>query len=69
MDKKMDFVARQLKKQGEILDFRFDPVSGKLKVRFPSGNLRTFSDVPALLLVTSEATRNKIQAMDKKRGD
>jgi hypothetical protein len=36
----MDFVARQMKKQGEILDFRFDPVSGKLKVRFPSRNLR-----------------------------
>jgi hypothetical protein len=68
-DRRMDFVAREMKKQGEILDFRFDPVSGKLKVRFPSGNLRTFSDVPALLLVTSETTRNKIQAMDKKRGD
>jgi hypothetical protein len=60
-DRRMDFVARQMKKLGEIL--------GKLKVRFPSGNLRTFSDVPALLLVTSETTRNKIQAMDKKRGD
>jgi hypothetical protein len=39
-DRRMDFVARQMKKQGEILDFRFDPVSGKLKVRFPSRNLR-----------------------------
>jgi hypothetical protein len=38
-DKRMDFVTKQMKKQGEILDFRFDPVSGKLKIRFPSGNL------------------------------
>jgi hypothetical protein len=68
-DRRMDFVAWRMKKQGEILDFRFDPVSGKPKVRFPTGNLWTFSDVPALLLVTSETTRNKIQAMDKKLRD
>ena len=66
-DKTMDFVARNMKKAGELKDFIWHYVSGRLKVTFPNGKRKTFSSARALRKCCSQQLLSELKAKDKKR--
>ena len=66
-DKTMDFVARNMKKAGELKDFIWHYVSGRLKVTFPNGKRKTFSAARALRKCCSPQLLRELKAKDKKR--
>ena len=69
-DHRLDFIARQMKKHGEIKSFIWHYVSGRLKVTYPDDCPRdnkreTFSEADDLLDRCSERLKGEIAAKDK----
>ena len=64
-DHRMDFIARHMRKAGELKSFIWAFSSGRLKVTFPNGNRRTFSEAKALYAECSERLQAMIDAKDK----
>ena len=64
-DHRMDFIARHMRKAGELKSFIWAFSSGRLKVTFPNGNRRTFSEAKALYAECSKRLQAMIDAKDK----
>ena len=66
-DHTMDFVARNMKRTGELKSFIWHYVSGRLKVTFPDGKRKTFSTARALRSECSERLLGELKAKDRER--
>ena len=64
-DKRLSFIARQMREAKEISRFVFDSVSGRLKVTFRDDGRQTFSEASDLLARCSPHLVNKIAQLDK----
>ena len=64
-DHRMDFIARHMRKAGELKSFIWHFASGRLKVTLSDGNRRTFSEAKALYAECSKRLQAKIDAEDK----
>ena len=66
-DKTMDFVARNMRRTGELKSFIWHYVSGRLKVTLPNGKRKTFSTARALRKECSQRLLSELKAKDRKR--
>ena len=66
-DNTMDFVARNMRRTGELKSFIWHYVSGRLKVTLPNGKRKTFSTARALRKECSQRLLSELKAKDKKR--
>ena len=65
-DRRLGFIARQMRKAKEIERFVFDSVSGRLKVTFPGQKeSQSFSEASDLLARCSPTLNSKIADLDK----
>ena len=66
-DRTMDFVARNMKRTGELKSFIWHYVSGRLKVTFPTGKRKTFTSARALRKECSQRLLSELDTKDKER--
>ena len=64
-DHRLDFIARTMKKEGELKHFIWHYASGRLKVTFANDDRRTFTEAKDLYAKCSERCRARIDAEDK----
>ena len=65
-DRRLGFIARQMRKAKELTSFVFDSGSGRLKATFPGQKeSESFSEASDLLARCSPALNNKIAVLDK----
>ena len=64
-DHRMDFIARTMRREGELKSFIWVFSSGRLRVTFSNGNRRNFSEAKDLYAMCSERLQAKIDAKDK----
>ena len=66
-DHRLAFIARTMRRAGELKSSFWVFSSGRLRVHFPNGNRRNFSEASDLYAVCSKQTQDKIDAEDKKQ--
>ena len=66
-DKTLDFVARNMRRTGELKSFIWHYVSGRLKVTFPNDKRMTFSSARALRKKCSQRLLSELKTKDKER--
>ena len=66
-DNTMDFVARNMRRVGELKSFIWHYASGRLKVTLPNGKRKTFSTARALRKECSQRLLSELKAKDRKR--
>ena len=66
-DHRLSWIARQMRKEGELHSFIWHYVSGRLKVTYPGEKQEreSFSDADALFAQCSERLQDKLRALDK----
>ena len=66
-DHRLAFIARTMRRAGELKSSFWVFSSGRLRVHFPNGNRRNFSEATDLYAECSKQTQDKIDAEDRKQ--
>ena len=66
-DHRLAFIARSMQRAGELKSSFWVFSSGRLRVHFPNGNRRNFSEATDLYAECSKQTQDKIDAEDRKQ--